>query len=101
MSPSSSGVVESKACARVSTEDIHGYIPPCRPGAHPRKLTKNNKYQVNIPMIPQGMVCTTRIVPVLMHRKYYDHDMSRLKDIMVDPYVLMVVVVQDLRLCIS
>ena len=54
--PSSYIVVESAAHVGVSTEDILGYIPPCRPGAQPRNLTKNQKYQVRMSMIPQGMV---------------------------------------------
>ena len=40
--------------------------------------------------IPQGIVCTTDIVPVLMQMKYDDHDLLALKDVMKQPYVLMV-----------
>ena len=52
MGPSSSGVVESAACVGVSSDDIPGYIPPYWPGVQPKNLTKNQKYQVNMPAIP-------------------------------------------------
>ena len=61
---------------------------------------KNQEYQVKIPAIPQGMVCTVDIVPMLMHMKYEDHDMLVLKEITVDPYVWMVVVEGGSIVCI-
>ena len=42
--------------------------------------------------IPQGMLCTTEIVPTLMQMKYDDHDLLALRDVTEEPYVPMVVV---------
>ena len=70
--------MESTPHEGVSAKDIPGYIPPYRHGVQPRKLTKNQKYQVKMSTIPQGMVCTTDIVPVLIQMKYVDHDLLAL-----------------------
>ena len=43
-------------------------------------------------MIPQGMVCTFDIVPVMMRMKYKDHDLLTLEDVAHEPYMPMVAV---------
>ena len=43
-------------------------------------------------LLPQGMVCTTDIVPALMQMKYKDHDLLALVDVENKPYVPMVTV---------
>ena len=87
MGPLTSGVEESSSCARASAVHIPGYVPPYWPNAKPRKMIKAHKYSVNISVIPQGMVCTTDIVPCLMQMKYGDHGILASTDITTDPYV--------------
>ena len=50
----------------VSINDIPGYIPPSQPRAHARKPTKNQRYPIKMPTIPERMVYTFNIVPALM-----------------------------------
>jgi len=95
MGPLSLGVLESASHTRVSVMDILGYISPKRPDANPRNRPKNQKYQVRMSVIPQGMVCATDTVLSLMRKKYEDHELISLEDVMKDPYVLMVAVGGD------
>ena len=84
--------MESSSHVGVSVANIPAYVPPTRPIANPRKMTKNQKYPVKMPTIPQVMACTTDIVPVLMGMKYDDHDMLASTEITKGPYVPMVAV---------
>ena len=54
-----------------------------------RNLTKNQRYPVRIPAIPQGMQCTMDIVPFIMRMRYEEHGMLALMDITANPYVPM------------
>ena len=63
-----------------------------RPGAQPQRLTNNQKYQPKMSLLPQGMVCTTDIVPVLMQMKHDDHDFLAWEDVAKDLYVCIIVV---------
>ena len=93
--PSTLGAMESSARIGVSIADIPGYVPPTRPVANPRKMTKNQKYPMKMPTIPQGMACTMDIVPALMGMKYDDHDMLAYTEITKGPYVPMVAIGGD------
>ena len=75
------------ARAGVSIKDILGYIPPSHPGVQDKKPKKNQRYQIRISMIPQGMVCTSDIVPALMKIEYEYHDLLAFKDVMKEPYL--------------
>ena len=90
--PMSSGVVESIAQRGVTVKDIPGYIPPIQPSAQPWRLTKNQKYQLNMSTLPQGMICTTYIMSALMQMKYEDHEFLAWEDVAKDPFVSMVAV---------
>ena len=73
-------------------KDIPGYIPPSHPSAKAQKPMKNQKYQIKISSIPQGMICTMDILYVLMQLKYEYHNLISIEDIAKDPYVSMIVV---------
>ena len=90
MGPLSPEVMDSTVRVGVSIKDIPSYIPPSQPDARSRKPTKNQRYQISMPSIPQGKVCTFDIVPTLMQLRYEDHDLLSLEDVTKDPYLPMV-----------
>ena len=92
MGPLRLEVMDSAARAGVSIKDIPSYIPPSQLGAQARKPTKNQRYQIRMSTILQGMVCTYDIVLVLMQMKYKDHDFLTLEDVVNEPYVLVVTI---------
>ena len=86
MGTSSSGAIESIGQMGVSVHDIPGYVTPTIPGAQPRRLTKNQKYQPRMSPLLRGMVCNTDIVLALMNMKYDDHDLLVLQNVANEPY---------------
>ena len=66
--------------------DIPRFVPLRKLGAKERKLMKNNKYPINIPVIPKGMKCTFKIAPCLVKIKYEDHDFLESTDYTVEPF---------------
>ena len=66
MGPLRSEVMDSDARSGVSIKDIPGYIPLSWPGVQAKNPTKNQRYHIRMSMIPQGMVCTSDLVPTLM-----------------------------------
>ena len=61
--PSSSGAMVSLTPRGMSINDILGYVAPTQPGAKPQKLTKNQKYQLKVSSLPEGMQCIVDIIP--------------------------------------
>ena len=76
----------------MSVNDIPGHISLSQSGVKAKKPTKNQKYQIRMSVIPQGMVCTSNIMSALMQMKYKEHEFLTLEDVAKKPYVLMIAV---------
>ena len=79
--PSSLGAVDSMKPRGISIHDILGYVTPTHPRAKPRKPTKNQKYPLKLPPLPEGMIFSVDIIPALIKLKFEDHDFLLLKDV--------------------
>ena len=66
MGPSSPEFMDYASRETVSIKDIPGYVPPSWPGVQTKKPMKNQRYQIKMSKIPQGMVCTSNIGDALM-----------------------------------
>ena len=72
----------------VYVNDILGYVTPMHPGVKPRQPTKSHKYPPKFLPLSKGMNFLVDIIHALIKLKFEYHDLLLLKDVLDDPYEL-------------